>query len=519
MNPASARLLWSCLVLLAGMGWAEGSEKLRSAIEGVINGPNYKHAHWGILVADLETGEPIYELNADKLFTPASTTKLFSVACALDALGPDFRFQTPVVRRGEVDAAGVLNGDLILIASGDLTLGGRTDSAGKIAFKDSDHTYANGNTTAELTEPDPLAGLNDLARQVAAAGIKQVRGNVLVDDRLFDPAESTGSGPIRVTPIMVNDNLIDVLITPATAGKPAQVTTRPATSSVVIDSQVATVAKDKPIRVTLSAPAPGRFVVRGEIPEGRKPLLRVLEIDDPASFARSLFIEALQRAGVAVEASPLASSSRADLPPREDVAKLPQVANFTSPPFSENVKLILKVSHNLHASTLPLLVAVKHGKRTLEAGLRQQHDFLAKAGVEVETISFGGGAGGSRADCITPRAAVQLLRHMPTRPDFAVYLAGLPRLGVDGTLATVVKPDSAARDKAQAKTGTFSWRNTMNNRFLLNSKALAGYLTTASGRKLAFAMFVNNTHIDKPSDTSREGETLGRLCEIIHSTE
>jgi D-alanyl-D-alanine carboxypeptidase/D-alanyl-D-alanine-endopeptidase (penicillin-binding protein 4) len=498
---------------------ADERKPLATELEAVINGPDYKHAHWGILVTDLESGKSVYEHNADKLFTPASTTKLYSVASALDALGADYRFETPVARQGEVDKDGHLKGELILIASGDLTMGGRTTPDGKIAFKDVDHTYANGNDKAALTEPDPLAGLNELARQVAAAGIKRIRGDVLIDDRLFDKAEGTGSGPQRLTPIIVNDNLLDFTITPTEPGKPAKVEIRPPVSSYVIDVCIDTVEKGKPHRLELTTPGVGRLIVRGQIPAEHKPLVRVYEMEDGANFARTLFIEALARAGVHVDASPL-NANRADkLPERAATVKLPAVAKLTSLPFAENAKLILKVSHNLHASTLPLLVAAKKGQRTLEQGLRLQHEFLKRSNVDVDTISFGGGAGGSRADCITPRATVQLLRHMATRPDFGVYDTSLPILGVDGTLAGIVPEESAARGKVRAKTGTFFWQNTMNNRFLLNSKALAGYIDAKSGRKLAFAMFVNNTHLQKATDTAREGKVLGRLAEIVQGSE
>lgn len=488
--------------------------QLAPKIADVLNGPDYKHAHWGLLVVDLESGEMLHELNADKLFAPASTTKLFSTASALDALGADHRFETPVFRVGDVDEKGELRGDLILVASGDLSFGGRTNGDGKIAFKDSDHTYANGNETAELTEPDPLAGINELAKQVAAAGIRRVRGNVLIDDRLFDKAESSGSGPASLTPIIVNDNLIDIVITPATAGEPARVTSRPETALYQIDAVVDTGEKDSMTQVIVSEAGPGRITVRGRIAAGHKPLVRVYEADDAAAFARGLFIESLRRNGVIVDASPLAPQASTRLP-RAGADGMTRVASLKSPPFSESVKLILKVSHNLQASTLPLLVAAKHGKRSLADGLRLQHDFLSRAGVDVDTISFGGGAGGSRADYATPRATVQLLRFMSKRPDFAVYESALPVLGTDGTLATVVGPDSPARGHVQAKTGTLFWDNTMNGRFLLTSKALAGYMTTARGRRLAFAMFVNNTHLQKATDTAREGRTLGRLCEII----
>jgi D-alanyl-D-alanine carboxypeptidase/D-alanyl-D-alanine-endopeptidase (penicillin-binding protein 4) len=495
---------------------ADGS--LREHIEAVITLPHYKHAHWGILVLDLESGQAIYDLNADKLFAPASTTKLYSVAAALDAWGPDYRFKTPVLRFGEIDSFGHLHGSLVLVASGDLTLGGRTDPLGRILFKDSDHTYANGNDTAELTDADPLAGLNELARQVAESGIKRVRGDVLIDDRLFDKSEGTGSGPSRLTPIVVNDNLLDFLITPGNAGDAATVHWKPETIAYHIDARIDTVAQGQETRVQVTSAGPGRIVVRGQIAQGHKSLVRVYEVEDAASFARCLFIEALARCGVIVDASPL-GTNRSDQLPARDGTSGKQVAVLTSAPFSQSARLILKVSHNLHARTLPLLLAAHHGKRTLAEGLRLQHDFLERARVDVDTISFGGGAGGSRADYTTPRATVQLLRYMATRPDAALYQAALPTLGVDGTLASAVPPDSPARGKVHAKTGTLFWENTMNGRYVVTSKALAGYMTSCQGRRLAFAMFVNNTHIDKASETAREGKTLGRLCEIIYQAE
>lgn len=498
------------LLLLAGCA-APAASALPPDLAAVINGPDYANAHWGILVADLASGKTLHELNADKLFAPASVTKLYTVAAALDALGADHRFETPVYRRGDPDR----DGDLILVASGDLTLGGRSDAQGHVAFTNSDHTYAGFSETAELTAPDPLAGLKELARQVAAAGIKRVRGDVIVDDRLFDPAEGSGSGPSQITPILVNDNVIDFVITPAVeAGKPATLTWRPETSAFRVEGQVLTAVSGE-ARVSVEVPSPGKLVVRGQIPVGRKPLVRIHEVDDPASFARTLFIECLQKAGVAVDASPAAANPRSKLPGRKAADAVDRIATFTSPPFSEHARLILKVSHNLHASTLPLILAARKGARKLEDGMRLQHDFLARAGVDVETISFGGGAGGSRADYTTPRATVQLLRHMAGRGDFPVYGDALPVLGVDGTLATVVGPASPARGRVRAKTGTLLWHNTMNSRFLLTSKALAGYMTTASGRKLAFAFFVNNTHLERSADSAREGKALGRLCEIL----
>jgi serine-type D-Ala-D-Ala carboxypeptidase/endopeptidase (penicillin-binding protein 4) len=507
------RLVAAALVLAAGP--ASAGPRLARALEKATSGPDYAHAFWGIAIADLKTGEAVYELNADKLFAPASATKLFSGAAALERLGPEFRFETRLHRRGEVQD-GVLKGDLVLKASGDPNLSGRSDAAGRLSFKDVDHIYAGFSADAELTETDPLAGLDDLATQITAAGIRRVEGEVLVDDRLFEGGEGSGSGPSRLTPIMVNDNVVDVLVTPASeVGRPASIAVRPATAYVQVEARVLTVPAGGGTDVSVQPAGPYGFVVRGTIEAGRKPLLRSAPVPDPVAFARALLIESLGRRDVAVAASILSPPGHEALPAWDGYDRLPVVASRVSAPFAEALRIVEKVSHNLHASTLPLLVAVTSGKRTLKDGLQEQGRILAGLGVDVKSISFGGGAGGAPGDQVTPRATVQLLRAMASRPAFAAYEASLPVLGVDGTLAKSVGLDSPARGRVKAKTGTLVWDDGMNGRFFLASKALAGYLETRSGRRLAVAFFVNKTFVDSPDQTAREGKMLGRLCEIV----
>jgi D-alanyl-D-alanine carboxypeptidase/D-alanyl-D-alanine-endopeptidase (penicillin-binding protein 4) len=498
--------------LIAGLARAQD---LAARLGAVIEAPEYRHGRWGLLVVEADSGRALYERNADQFFMPASTTKLYSCSSALHHLGPDYRFETPVYRRGPVEN-GTLRGDLILVASGDLTLGGRTLPDGTLAFTNNDHTYADSTTTTEsLTPTDPLTGLNALARQVRTAGIERVEGDVLIDARLFDAASSSGSGPRVVTPIVVNDNVIDVIVTPAaTADQPAAVTLRPEAAFVTVDAQVRTTADGHPA-IDVSGAGPGRVVVGGRVPVTAKPQLRTHAVDDPAAFARGLFIEALRRAGVDVTASPL-RESRAALPERDRYGRLTRVAVFVSPPFAETVRVTLKVSQNLYAGTMPLLVATKHGERTLAAGLHRQRQFLRELGVDTDAVSFGGGAGGDRADSTTPRATVSLLRALAKRPDWPALDAGLPVLGVDGTLAGAVAPESPARGRVRAKTGTLWYEDVLNDRALLRSKALAGMLTTARGTKLVIAMFVNDVSLPRGDSPTRVGKVLGHLCEILY---
>jgi len=473
-------------------------------------------------VADASTGEMIYALNPDQLFVPGSVTKLFSGAAALATFGPDHRFVTPLHRRGEVDSAGILRGDLILRATGDPDLSGRTNASGGLDFTNHDHTYADlyvsQGSSAELTKTDPLDGIDDLARQVAAAGIRQV-ADVLIDERLFQRHESGGSPPFKVSPVVVNDHLIDITIAPAArAGEPARIEFRPATSYLTFDVAVGTVGPNEGTLITVSRSGPRRFSLRGQIAVNKPPTVRVVEVDEPAEFARAVLIERLKARGVRVEKG-VDSTPAADMLPEEEVYnRLPIIARHTSARFAESLRVILKVSHNNHAHMLPMLIGSKIGARSHFGGMRAQGDVLRNLGLDTGSFSLGDGEGGDQGDQISPRATIQLLRLMAGRPDAGVFRDALPILGVDGTLAEAVPATSPARGRVQAKTGTYVVADPLNSRLLLRAKGLGGYVTAASGRRLIIAIFLNNVPMRSPAETNRHGATLGRLAELIQQS-
>jgi len=137
-------------------------------------------------------------------------------------------------------------------------------------------------------------------------------------------------------------------------------------------------------------------------------------------------------------------------------------------------------------------------------------------GIETEPISISDGAGGDRGDLISPRAVVQLLSFMHKSPYFEYFHNALPILGVDGSLAHFAGPDNAARGKVFTKTGTLMWGNLLNDRPVMIAKGLAGYMSTAKGRELAFALYVNNTPMETGDDFGRIGRDQGRICEVIY---
>lgn len=483
-------------------------DPLADRVRAVIGRPEYRGGRWGVLVVEADSGRTVFEHNADQRFAPASVTKLYSCAAALVAFGADHRFTTPVYKRGD---------DLILVATGDPTLGGRTRKDGTMAFANDDHTYAGPESvTHAVTATNPLAGLEALAEGVKKAGIDRVTGDVLIDDRLFERSPGSGSGPRVISPIIVNDTVVDVLVRPgAKAGDPAAFELRPKTDFIRIDVNVTTAERDKPLNVRVEAIDGRTFVVRGQIPVGARPVVRICPAGDPAAFARAVFIDVLRSKGVAVRASAL-RQPRATLP--ESYRGMKPVATFTSPPLAEALKVTLKVSHNLYASTLPLLLAAKGGKKTLAEGMRRQAEVLHEQGVDTGSISLESGAGGGNGDRVTPRATVGLLQAMYKRKDWPAYEAMLPVLGEDGTLAKAVGPRSPARGQVKAKTGAYTDANLLHGRSYLRAKSLAGVLTTAKGKRLLFCIFVNDVLLPRGVTGQREGRVIGRLCEIIHET-
>ena len=165
----------------------QGGE-LSPKVTKIMDSSIYRYGEWGLLEVDPSDGHTVHALGpTDRMYIPGSSTKLFTVSAALDDLGFDHRFKTPVYAQGKVQNS-TLSGNLVLVASGDLTMGGRTAPNGTVSYTPVDHTYANSVPGATLTPENPLAGLNEIAKQVRKSGIKRVDGNVLIDDRLFDPA-------------------------------------------------------------------------------------------------------------------------------------------------------------------------------------------------------------------------------------------------------------------------------------------------------------------------------------------
>jgi D-alanyl-D-alanine carboxypeptidase/D-alanyl-D-alanine-endopeptidase (penicillin-binding protein 4) len=444
---------------------------LPPAVEAVMRNARYAdYTRWGLYVADRATGEPIYGLREVERFAPGSVTKLYPATAALDAYGADFRFQTPLYRTGPL-AGGEVDGDLILVASGDPTMGGRDLPNGTMAFGEIDHTDANALPGVKPLATDPLAGLNDLARQVAAAGVKRLTGDVIVDARLWP---QMAKDDYVLSPIMVNDNVIDLIVSPGVEGQPATLEERPRSAAYTAEIDVATVAADQPLALIVDSPEAGKIVVRGQIPDGSEPALRTFQVEDPPAFARTLLIEALEREGIAINALATGPNPADRLPDPGSYRTDDKIATHTSHPFAQVIQVTLKVSMNRIADTLVFLLALKQGTNTFDDGLRAIGDFLARIGLQRDDVSLGDGRGSSQSDLFSPRAVGALLLTTVKRPDFQAFFDALPILGVDGTETRAVPADSPVKGKARAKSGTIITGNPMNGRYLVLAKVSAG---------------------------------------------
>ena len=478
--------------------------------------PEFRHALFGIEFYSLDARKPIYTINADKLFTPGSTTKLLTEGTALALLGADFRFHTRVYRTGAIDSEGTLDGDLVLVASGDPNLSGRINDDGTLAFENEDHSY-DGDVNTRAVPGDPLMVIRRLAQEVAGKKIKKIRGRVLVDISLFrEGARELGTGVV-MSPIVVNDNIVDVTIGPGvTEGAVVVFKQSPVTSYVTFVNRATTGKSDSEPEVrwsgdTRNSDGTHTVTITGSFPAGKPAILFEYSVPEPSRFAETVFLEALREKGITIEAG--APGQSLDFT-RLAASYVPDqlVAEHISPPLKEEIKVTLKVSQNLHASVTPLILgALLAPKNSDRNGFDLEHDFLVRAGLDVSGAQQGDGAGGNAH--FSPEFMVSFLAYMSRQKDFQAFYDALPILGRDGTLFDI-QTASPAVGKVHAKTGTFSTYDPLNRKLLVTGKGLAGYMTTRSGEHLAFAIYVNNVSVPVDRDAVKRitGQALGEIA-------
>jgi D-alanyl-D-alanine carboxypeptidase/D-alanyl-D-alanine-endopeptidase (penicillin-binding protein 4) len=483
-----------------------------AAIEALTTtAPRYANSTWGIVVDDALTGERVYAKNAQQMFVPASITKLAQGAAALDAYGPGHRLRTPVHRIGRVER-GRLRGTLSLVASGDFSFGLRDRKGGTLAFADggADHNEANTLGLVKSVSGDPLRALKALARDVRRSGIRRA-SDVVIDDRLWN-TQAWPDGPI--TPMWVNENLIDITLRPRARGARARYTWRPRTAAYRV---VSTVRTGSETEIEVDETRPGVVRVSGTIAAGSGSTVRSFLVEDPQAFARTAFIEALERAGVRIGAPATGGNPIRKLPRARAYPPGTRLGQWVSPALNQYVKVVLRTSYNRGADVLACLVGARFGLRDCEAGLARATEIVQRLGVPALQFNHFDGAGSDDRNRDTPDALNTLNRVAAAQPWGALYRADLPRLGVPGggDIATF-GVTSPARGKLQAKTGTRAGSAPGSPAALLGARGLSGYLTGASGREYLITVILANAPITGVDDIIAVIEDQVKIVETIY---
>src|SRR6266700_1379422 len=466
---------------------------LKKQIEAILSEPDLQRGFWGIEISSATSGKVLYSLNPDKLFTPASNTKLFTTAAALALIGPDYKFRTTVETSGSLDKYGRLSGDLLLVGRGDPTLSGREMPYSMRTQRDA----------------DPVRVLEQLADELVQKGVKYVDGDVVADDSYF-AFERYGEGWSQddlvwaegapVSALTINDKVVFVNILPGThPGDKAFVSLSPFAGYYTIDNRLMTTPAGTGRKIYINRePGSTQLTLWGTMPMDDAGANEGLAIEDPAEFAATLFRHLLEVRGIAVygkqrtrhtelaslstfTSTVIASSRGGDEHSLTSPAGPLVLAEYQSAPLSQDIQVINKVSQNLHAEILLRLLGREKGTGgTVQAGLEVLRGFLNNAAISSDDYAFYDGSGLSRENLVTPHAVVELLRYASTQPWGKEFRDSLPAAGIDGSLAERFK-DLDPEARVYGKTGSLG-----------GVKTLSGYAVSSKGDQMAFSILTNN---------------------------
>jgi len=498
-------------------------------IRAVFSKPFYHGATWGLRVMDGD--RVLVDLNSDRQLFIGSVRKVFSVGALLGAVGPNHTYDTPVYRQGSVDAKKTLHGNLVLVASGDLTMGGRTNPDGSIAVSSWDHNEADSLGNAILTRPNPVGGYQQLARAIKAAGIDRIAGDVVIDDRLFVPFDFRGQFQVR--PIFINDDVVDLSIVPAKKpGTAPSVTWRPKSAALGINNRLSTGVAGSANTLAIDPQLPQCIgsrgcsaTLKGSLPSGFVPpltgadvLVQTVRTVQPANFARSVFVESLTAAGVKVNAPVVEANPARLLPAKGSYRPANKVAQLTGMRYGQDAKLILKISYNIGADTSLVLWGLTRGVNSMPGALlAERQNLAANYGIASNQFHFVDGSGGGNSTASNV-AVTKMLEELAKAPDYQVLYDDLPILGVDGSLATVkdFEKDATLRGAAgqvHAKTGTYVGGSASGA--VLKGQAFGGYVTTKTGRHLTYQLVVNNVPIKGIPDIIKVFQDEGTISAML----
>ncbi|GAA1949174.1 D-alanyl-D-alanine carboxypeptidase/D-alanyl-D-alanine endopeptidase [Microbacterium aquimaris] len=504
-SPISRRPVFATAALAAALVAVTGctasdadiSSDLASAVDEAIADTGLDGGGWGILAVDRGSGEVVYERGSTLPLVPGSIQKSFTTAAALDILGAASTITTPVYAAGGV-TDGTVEGDLVLVGRGDFSFGLRDQPDGTLEITSFDHNEANtGLLPVGLNTGDPLAALRSLADQLVEAGVTTVSGGIAVDDTYFEPETAWPDG--RIDSIWVNENLIDVVLEPAGVGETAGVRVIPQLASLTVENDVETVAGDE-VDVVVEQVG-DEVVVSGSIGVDAGETVRNTQVDDPVAFAAMAFADVLAEAGIEVQ-------GEAGVPVPAYAGD--PVATWESAPISEFARVVQKMSYNRGADLLACLIGVQEGGSTCTAGLAAVLEHAGRLGVPTDEVRLFDAAGSNDYNRTSAHAQVELMKAAADGDHGSIFVDIQPLAGVDGSLSGT-GAGTDAEGMIQAKTGTRVVFYPTTDQLFVLAQAYSGYMTTASGRDLVFAVIFNSALVDTVPEVLEASERVASV--------
>ncbi len=446
---------------------------LANRLDRLLDAPPFNRATWGVFVAD-EQGRTLYARNPDRLFVPASNTKLVVAAVAAALLPPEHRIVTSVYGTGPLEE-GVLEGDLVVYGRGDPTFSERCYGA---------DTLSAGMCDSLWTRMDALAD------SIVARGVRHVAGGIVGDGsyfagRLVHPGwevyDLNWWYAAPVSALGYNDNSVNITWGPGRAvGAPPRVQFEPDLDNFRFENRARTGAAGGRRTIDFFR-EPGTMSIwaEGVVPLGHRERTEYFALPDPNLYFAQALRAALDRRGVSV-AGPTGSTT--DSLRYRTCRNAPALVDFASRPLADRIYPILNSSQNWFAEMLLKRLGKEwDGDGSWGAGIEVERRFLIDSvGIDSTAFALSDASGLSTGNLVSPRALVQLLDYMRTHPRNAAFLAALPRAGEPGSLRDRFGGTPLA-GRVVAKTGSISRVN-----------SLSGYIERPDGRALTFAVVANN---------------------------
>lgn len=456
-----------CATLLAAWDWcaAAPAEELLYRLDSILT---KKPSSWKVAarVIDVKSGKVHYSLHAMRPMIPASVNKIVTSIAGMEILGPKAKLYTRIYARGRIQN-GRLTGDIIIRGGGDPNISGR------------------------FHNDDPLTLPRRWARQVKAAGIKSVSGDVIADDTVFDRQFLNPHWPqeqyqkwyaAEVSGLAFNDNCADIRVRTWREGGRWRVTVIPVpdTESIrFINKLTVTRAVRSPV-ISFDRPPAGNIItIRGKMPAKK---LTTVPFYVTLHNVPRVFAEVFRRQLLDQSVVVLGRARVVERPVNYSGREVKLLVQHTTP-LAHSIRVMNKRSQNFYAECVLKLIGRKQtGQGSFKSGTETVKAFLFRRGFNPATVMYVDGSGLSRKNRLTSYVLTELLRFAVHRPYADVFLGSLAASGEAESTLRRRLTESPYKGRVLAKTGSIN-----------KVKALAGYVLGADRKpRLAFAVLINN---------------------------